>query len=92
MSPSSPRRREPASRRKARTTERRNQRSDLGARVLAAVPLIALAAAGSMSWPKRTHPARLPTRSINRIASWLFPVSEAPVNAVQIDWPKNPTS
>ncbi len=46
MSPSpSARRREPASRRRARTTERRNQRSDLGARVLAAVPLIALAAA-----------------------------------------------
>jgi phosphatidate cytidylyltransferase len=37
------RRREPGSRRRARGAERRNRRSDLGARILAAIPMIALA-------------------------------------------------
>ncbi|HVP00928.1 MAG TPA: phosphatidate cytidylyltransferase [Solirubrobacteraceae bacterium] len=38
-----PRRSAPPSRRRARRTERRNRGSDLGARVLAAIPLVALA-------------------------------------------------
>ncbi len=43
MSARPPRRRPAPSQRRARGAERRNQRSDLGARILAAVPLVALA-------------------------------------------------